>query len=399
MAMSNNLKLMSVAGARPNFMKIASIADAVKAYNSGVLQRPAEIEHIDHVIVHTGQHYDRKMSQTFFDELGIPSPDINLGVGSGSHARQTADIMKAFENVLLDQCPDVLLVVGDVNSTIACSLVASKIKYPAGQKRKRPLIVHVEAGLRSFDREMPEEVNRILTDSLSDMLFVTEQSAIKNLSREGVQPERIVFVGNVMIDTLKRHLQRAESSPIREELGLDCPYGLVTLHRPSNVDSHKKLTTLVDVLLAIAAKRKLVFAVHPRTRVNLESFNLLSRLSNSPGIILTEPLSYLDFLNLINHADLVVTDSGGIQEETTFLDVPCVTLRENTERPVTVETGSNYLIGTDPDKILETVNIILSGKGKKTVVPELWDGKAGQRIITSLAAYFASDKNVLQRYK
>ena len=378
------MKLMSIAGARPNFMKIAAIAGAVQKHNDNVQTLGDSTAKIDHIIVHTGQHYDQKMSQSFFDQLGIPKPDINLEIGSGSHAVQTAEIMKAFEGVLLSERPDILLVVGDVNSTIACSLVAAKIEYPEGHTIKRPLIVHVEAGLRSFDREMPEEINRILTDSLSDMLFITEQSGIENLKKEGIPPEKVFFTGNVMIDTLHRHLHQAEQSKIKDSLGIDYPYGLVTLHRPSNVDRITTLKPLIDVLINIAGRKKLIFAVHPRTLNNLKKFNLLDSLEQCSGILLTEPLSYLDFLNLTKDADLVITDSGGIQEETTYLNVPCVTLRENTERPVTVDIGSNYLIGTDPNKILNTVNLILSGKGKTASTPDLWDGHAGERIIESL---------------
>ncbi len=381
------MKLMSIAGARPNFMKIASIANAIREHNSKAKNQSNQsnqIETIRHIIVHTGQHYDQKMSQSFFDQLGIPEPDINLGVGSGTHAAQTADIMKAFEKVLLKELPDILLVVGDVNSTIACSLVAAKINYPDEKQITRPLIVHVEAGLRSFDREMPEEINRILTDSLSDVLFITEQSGVDNLAKEGIDSEKVIFAGNVMIDTLQHHLRQAEQSHIKQSLAIDYSYGLVTLHRPSNVDSPETLEPLIDVLIDISDKKRLIFAVHPRTMNNLQRFNLITKLERCNNILLTEPLSYLDFLHLTKDADLVITDSGGIQEETTFLNIPCVTLRENTERPVTVDIGSNYLIGTDPDKILRTVNLILSGRGKTATIPELWDGHAGERIIESL---------------
>jgi UDP-N-acetylglucosamine 2-epimerase (non-hydrolysing) len=382
------MKLMSIAGARPNFMKIASIANAVEEYNVEEGNSLKQVESIKHIIVHTGQHYDTKMSQSFFDDLGIPEPDINLEVGSGSHACQTADIMTAFEKVLLKELPDILLVVGDVNSTIACSLVASKIEYPQGGSIKRPIIVHVEAGLRSFDREMPEEINRILTDSLSDLLFITEESAIANLKDEGVASEKVIFSGNVMIDTLQRHLEQAGKSQIKKTLGINHSYGLVTLHRPSNVDTLEMLEPLVDTLITIAGKKSLVFAIHPRTLANLKRFSLFSRLEESEKIIITEPLTYLDFLNLARGADIVVTDSGGIQEETTFLNVPCVTLRENTERPVTVDIGSNYLIGTDAGKIIETVDLILSGHGKKAAIPKYWDGQAGKRIIDSLIQHW-----------
>jgi len=399
------IKLMSIAGARPNFMKLASIVRAVEKHNQQITTL-ASISHqpITHIIVHTGQHYDSKMSESFFTDLGLPKPDINLEVGSGSHAVQTAEIMKRFEPVLQEQRPDVLLVVGDVNSTIACTLVASKIEYPAtahklstishdlypisrepGVSRKRPLIVHVEAGLRSFDRDMPEEINRILTDAISDLLFITEESGIEHLQHEGISKEKIHFVGNVMIDTLMQHLDKADRSIIRQQLNLPSSYILVTLHRPSNVDHQDTLASLVDCLQRIAAQRHIVFPVHPRTRNNLNRFGLWKRLEEDQGITLTEPLGYLDFLNLVKNASIVVTDSGGIQEETTFLKIPCVTLRENTERPVTVSIGTNYLIGKDPLRIMETVTDILNGQGKKGEIPRFWDGKAGDRIVKVLA--------------
>jgi UDP-N-acetylglucosamine 2-epimerase (non-hydrolysing) len=370
---------MSIAGARPNFMKLASIVRAVEQ-NNAVSTKPD----IKHIIVHTGQHYDKKMSDSFFIDLGIPQPDINLEVGSGSHASQTAEIMKRFEPVLLEQCPDVLLVVGDVNSTIACTLVASKIEYPTTHKRKRPVIVHVEAGLRSFDRDMPEEVNRILTDTISDLLFTTEESCLAQLQSEGVAPEQVHFVGNVMIDTLMQHVEKADCSNIKEDLGVDKPYALVTLHRPSNVDNLSTLQPLVGCLEKIAEKQHIIFPVHPRTKNCLQKFDLYQRLEDNPSITLAAPLGYLDFLKLIKDASVVITDSGGIQEETTVLKVPCVTLRENTERPITVDVGTNYLIGTDPVKILATVTEILAGKGKNGSTPPLWDGHAGERIVKVL---------------
>ncbi len=384
---------MSIAGARPNFMKIASIARAIDAHNQQTRNREGTGDIIEHVLVHTGQHYDKKMSQSFFDDLGIPAPDINLEVGSGSHAVQTAEIMRAFEPVLLKEMPEVLLVVGDVNSTIACCLVASKIHYGLENGRTRPIIVHVEAGLRSFDRDMPEEVNRILTDALSDILFITEESAEDNLRKEGVAAGKIYFSGNVMIDTLKQHLEQAKCSEIKAQLGISFPYGLVTLHRPSNVDTPEILVKLVETLLDISSRKPLVFPLHPRTRNNLVKFGLFSMVEDSPDIIITEPLPYLDFLNLTMGADIVITDSGGIQEETTYLDIPCVTLRENTERPVTVDVGSNYLIGTDPEKILRTAELILAGKGKKSSIPKFWDGRSGERIINTLVKLCSSAQN------
>ncbi len=371
------MKLMSIAGARPNFMKLASIANAVEKYNNSGLSE----EKIEHIIVHTGQHYDDSMSHCFFDELGIPKPDVNLEVGSMSHAQQTAEIMKCFEPVLLREMPDVLLVVGDVNSTIACTLVASKIDYPIEYKTRRPIIVHVEAGLRSFDRNMPEEINRILTDSLSDQLFVTEEQAVINLKQEGVGTEKIHFVGNVMIDTLKNHLEKVEKSEIKDNLGIPLSYGLVTLHRPSNVDKLETLKPLVECLKTISKKMSLVFPLHPRTRSSLKKYGLLHEMDTN-GIKLIDPLGYLDFLSLVRDASVVITDSGGIQEETTYLKVFCVTLRENTERPVTVHEGSNYLIGTDPKEILKVIDLILSGKGKESKIPKLWDGSTGDRVVS-----------------
>jgi UDP-N-acetylglucosamine 2-epimerase (non-hydrolysing) len=396
------MKIMSIAGARPNFMKLASIARAAETHNQKTdKDDPNNSNRIKHIIVHTGQHYDEKMSKAFFDELGIPKPDMNLEVGSASHAVQTAEIMKRFEVVLVKELPDVLLVVGDVNSTIACTLVAAKIEYPANHLRKRPVIVHVEAGLRSFDRDMPEEVNRILTDSLSDLLFVTEQSGIKNLEKEGIDKDKIHLVGNVMIDTLIDHIKKAEESKIKELYSINGRYGLVTLHRPSNVDRLQDLEPIVRALYDISQDISLYFPVHPRTLKKINRFGLTglcnwqymdenpspeSTKERTSSLYLTPPLGYLDFLNLTAEATIVITDSGGIQEETTFLGVPCVTLRENTERPVTVTEGTNYLIGTDPQKILTTVNSILAGQKKKSNIPQFWDGKAGARIIETILA-------------
>lgn len=381
------IEILSVVGARPNFMKIASIARAIDERNSKGLG-PS----IRHLVVHTGQHYDERMSDLFFEELRLPKPDINLGVGSASHAVQTAQVMSSFEPIILSMEPDALIVVGDVNSTIACTLVASKLRYNGRSPRARPTIVHVEAGLRSFDRDMPEEINRVLTDALSDLLFVTEESAISNLQCEGVPRDKIHFVGNVMIDTLMHHLEKAKTLNTPASLGLQSKisgseYALVTLHRPSNVDSPETLSPLVECLTTIAARMPIVFPLHPRTRVNLERFDLLEKLTRSSGTYLTEPLGYLDFLNLLQSAGLVLTDSGGIQEETTFLQVPCITLRENTERPITVSMGTNYLVGTNPDRILETAFAILDGKGKRGRVPPLWDGKAGQRILEIITSH------------
>ncbi len=390
-------------------MKLAAIARAVEEFNQ-TCQTDNGL--ISHVIVHTGQHYDEKMSSSFFDDLDIPKPDINLEVGSGSHAIQTAEIMRRFEPVLLAQQPDVLLVVGDVNSTIACALVAAKIEYPAGSVRKRPIIVHVEAGLRSFDPDMPEEINRTLTDTLSDLLFVTEESGMDNLRQEGVDKSKIHFVGNVMIDTLQRHLEKARLSDVRQRFGLPMKhYGIVTLHRPSNVDSRESLKPLLTALHEISRTIPLIFPIHPRTLKHVENFGLAPLLNwstypeggddigqqdSSPSgpsseIYIVPPLGYLDFLHLIETAKLVITDSGGIQEETTYLKIPCMTLRENTERPVTVTIGSNYLMGTEPKDILTTAATIIGGGAKEAAIPALWDGRAGARIVDIIHQKYFSD--------
>jgi UDP-N-acetylglucosamine 2-epimerase (non-hydrolysing) len=385
---------MSVVGARPNFMKLASIARAIDDHNASN-KNPI----IDHLIVHTGQHYDDRMSLLFFEELKLPKPHINLNVGSASHALQTAEIMKHFEPVLLEHQPDVIVLVGDVNSTVACALVASKIQYNTLQhgstvqrqhfKGLRPLIIHVEAGLRSFDRNMPEEINRILTDALSDLLFITEEDAMVNLQQEGIPREKIHFVGNVMIDTLLINLVKAQdikTFQLQKNFydRIKNGYGLVTLHRPSNVDIPETLKSLIECLRKISSKIPVIFPIHPRTKGNIESFGIYEELSKSNGILITEPLGYLEFLGLLRSARLVLTDSGGIQEETTFLRIPCITLRENTERPITVSLGTNYLVGINPEKILETAFAILDGKGKKGEIPRFWDGKAGQRIVEIL---------------
>jgi len=363
-------------------MKIAAVANAINRANRQCSKLEKKIKHI---IVHTGQHYDRKMSKGFFKDLNIPHPDVNLEVGSGSHARQTAEIMKRFEPVLLEQQPDFLMVVGDVNSTVACTLVASKIEYLNNDHRRRPIIVHVEAGLRSFDRDMPEEINRVLTDSISDVLFTTEEQCFTHLQNEGVSKDKVFFIGNVMIDTLMQHVKQAASSRIKEELDLTGSYALMTLHRPSNVDRKETLQPLVDCINEIAGREHIVFPVHPRTLSKLKEFALLDSLEKNTNITLVEPLGYFDFLNLVKDASVVITDSGGIQEETTVLQIPCVTLRENTERPVTVDIGTNYLVGVDPEKIKITILDILAGKGKRGTIPKLWDGNAGDRIIAHLS--------------
>jgi UDP-N-acetylglucosamine 2-epimerase (non-hydrolysing) len=354
------LKVINVCGARPNFMKVAPLMRAFAA-------RPE----FEAIIVHTGQHYDDAMSKAFFDDLDIPRPNVNLEVGSSSHAMQTAQIMQRFEPVLTSRQPDAVLVVGDVNSTIACGLVAAKLLVP---------LIHVEAGLRSFDRTMPEEINRLLTDAISDLLFVTEKSGLENLSREGLPPERVHFVGNVMIDTLRAHQELAAKSPILERMQLTAGrYGVLTLHRPANVDNADVFRGILDALEQIQRDMPLVFPVHPRTRNNIQRHGLLARVESLPGLVLTEPLGYLDFLKLMSEAAVVLSDSGGIQEETTVLGVPCLTLRDNTERPITIEQGTNQLVGTAPDRILEGYRRIRAGQIQHRI-PELWDGQAAGRI-------------------
>jgi UDP-N-acetylglucosamine 2-epimerase (non-hydrolysing) len=363
------MKLINIVGARPNFMKIAPLMEAYKAYPS-----------IQPLLVHTGQHYDEKMSDLFFRQLGIPRPDVNLGVGGGSHALQTAEIMKAIEPVLIEHKPTALLVVGDVNSTIACGLVAVKL----GIK-----LVHVEAGLRSGDRTMPEEINRILTDCISDLLFCTEQGGVDNLVREGVARERIFLVGNVMIDTLLKNRQKAEESPILEQLNVQPgEYAVLTLHRPSNVDDPAVFSRLLDAIDVVQADMPVIFPIHPRTRKNIEASHLGGRVRGMSNLRIIDPAGYLDFLKLTSRARVVLTDSGGIQEETTILQVPCLTLRENTERPITAEIGSNRIVGTQPENIIAAYREIVSGKARKGSIPPKWDGKAAQRIAKILVEQF-----------
>ncbi len=329
------------------------------------------------LIVHTGQHYDEAMSDSFFRDLGIPAPDFHLEVGSASHAVQTARIMTAFEPVVLQEKPDWVLVVGDVNSTIACALVCAKLGVR---------VAHVEAGLRSRDRTMPEEINRILTDAISDLLLTTSEDAGENLRQEGISEDKIKFVVNVMIDSLFYNLEKSRVSKARENLGLrDQDYAVLTLHRPSNVDEKDIFSGLLDALISISEKIPVIFPVHPRTRGNIEKFGFAERVANSK-LKLIEPLGYLDFMNLYSGAKLVLTDSGGLQEETTALGIPCLTLRENTERPVTIELGTNRLVGTNPEKIKQAAFEILESDTKKTArIPPLWDGHAAERICDALA--------------
>lgn len=359
-------RLTLVAGARPNFMKVAPILDAARK-DTRLCAR----------LVHTGQHYDESMSALFFNELRMPPPDVHLGVGSGSHALQTARIMEGFDRVLDVHPADIVVVVGDVNSTIACALVAVK----RGVK-----VAHVEAGLRSGDRTMPEEVNRILTDQISDYLFTTERSARENLLREGVDGKKIHFVGNVMIDTLLRHRDQARASNVLSRLNLQArSYAVCTLHRPSNVDSLEAAMNTVDALEELLNRLPVVLPVHPRTRARLEDFGLLARLTRSTNLQLVEPLGYLDFLALVDSARLVFTDSGGIQEETTTLGVPCLTFRESTERPITVTEGTNHLVGTSPDAVGRVADEVLNTPLPAARQPEGWDGAAALRIIGILA--------------
>ena len=371
------MKMLLVAGARPNFMKIAPLIHELKAYGerqkSGEKGQTAERRDMLWRLVHTGQHYDYEMSRVFFDDFDIPEPDYFLNVGSCSHAEQTAKIMVEFEKVCLEEKPDIVLVVGDVNSTLACSVTAKKLNIRVG---------HVEAGLRSGDMTMPEEINRIVTDSISDYLFVTEKSGAENLKKEGKEEKHIHFVGNIMIDTLHYSLKKLE------RLQVDMPetnstYAVMTLHRPSNVDNPETLSGILSALAEISADMPVYFPIHPRTRKNIESFGLHTIVENS-GIELMPPKSYLDFLSLWRNASLVITDSGGLQEETTALGIPCFTVRENTERPVTIEEGTNTLVGTTRDTILQAYSRFRRGQKKDGKIPALWDGKTAERIVEIL---------------
>lgn len=350
------MHILHVVGARPNFMKAAPVLRAL-----------GNLEGTRQTLVHTGQHYDANMSDVFFSQLEMPEPDVNLGVGSGSHARQTADVMTRFEPVVLERRPDLVLVYGDVNSTVAAALVAAKLGIRVG---------HVEAGLRSFDWTMPEEINRVITDRLADLLFTPSEDADANLEREGVPPRKIHRVGNVMIDSLVRLLPAAAKVPRN---GFPDRYALVTLHRPSNVDDNENLKNILQSLVDISESLDVVFPVHPRTRQRIAQFG-----RSTGKLHLSEPLPYVEFLALQSRAAVVITDSGGIQEETTFLGVPCLTLRSNTERPVTVNLGTNVIVGRDREKLQSELNKVVSGHAKKGEIPPLWDGKAGERIAAAL---------------
>ncbi len=365
--MPRPFRILSVAGARPNFMKIAPIVTQLQRF-------PATFAS---TVVHTGQHYDEKLSQVFFDELGIPRPDVNLNVGSASHAQQTAAIMAAFEPVLIESRADLVLVVGDVNSTMACALVAVKLGIA---------VAHVEAGLRSFDRTMPEEINRVLTDQIADLLFTTDESAEGNLLREGVEASKIHFVGNVMIDTLLTHRERARELDVPSKFGIrPRDYAVLTLHRPSNVDAPAVFERLVEAIRIISQDVPVIFPVHPRTRPVVARSTAATALVRGGRLRLVDPLGYLEFIGLMDSSRAVLTDSGGIQEETTILGVPCLTMRDNTERPVTVTQGTNRIVATDPQRILEAWRDVMSGESRPAAPPPFWDGQASKRIVEVIA--------------
>jgi UDP-N-acetylglucosamine 2-epimerase (non-hydrolysing) len=361
--MQNTINL--VAGARPNFMKLAPVKRAFQAFND-----------IKARIVHTGQHYDAQMSEAFFRDLGIPEPDVSLNAGSGSHGQQTARILERYEAHLMEHRAAATVVFGDVNSTIACALASVKLGVP---------VVHVEAGLRSFDRSMPEEINRVLTDAIADLLLVSESTGIENLKREGVDEKKVVSVGNVMIDTLANELPRARdlNMPSRFNLRLK-EYGLITLHRPSNVDDPNTLRSLLELFSELSQRLPFVFPMHPRTRQVVQQHGMESLLKDSPRVMVQEPLGYRENLGLMAEAKVVLTDSGGMQEETTYLGVPCLTLRENTERPVTVKCGTSQLVGKDPAKIRTAFNEVMGGRWKKGGPVDLWDGHAGERVAKAI---------------
>jgi len=359
---NRKLKIFCVVGARPNFVKIAPLISEMKKY-------PKLIQPI---LVHTGQHYDQAMSKEIFKDLGLPKPDIYLYVGSGPHAKQTAEIMTRLDDVIVREKPHLILVVGDVNSTLAAALVAAKLRIP---------VAHVEAGLRSFNENMPEEINRVLTDRVADFLFTTEHSANKNLLKEGLAKQKIFFVGNVMIDALKKSKIKSQKSKILKRLNLkEKGYAVLTLHRAEIVDQKEKLLKILNILKVLGQKLPIVFPVHPRTRQNIKDFELENKFK-MPNLIMTEALGYLDFLNLESNAKVILTDSGGIQEEATIFNIPCLTLREETERPITVKVGTNIVTGLNKDKILKEIKRILDNKFKTGHTPPLWDGRASERIV------------------
>jgi UDP-N-acetylglucosamine 2-epimerase (non-hydrolysing) len=415
------MKIMTIVGARPNFMKAAPIIAAINAHNRKIAKDAAmgaygDAVQLQHVLVHTGQHYDEVMSGSFFSDLALPKPDVHLGIGSGTHAAQTGEIMKKYEEIVMTERPDVVIVVGDVNSTMACALVTSKVSFDSAGTR--PLIAHVEAGLRSFDRTMPEEINRIVTDHVSDMLFVTEESGLTNLNKEGISPEIVHFVGNTMIDSLLAFKGKADSSAKLDELGLRLQpgqngegkkvvrYALLTLHRPANVDNRESLQEILAGLQELGEDCPIIFPVHPRTQKRIKEFgidlNAAAATKDDAGagsghgrMILIDPLGYLDFLCLMKNASIVVTDSGGVQEETTCLGIPCVTVRENTERPVTVEKGTNIIAGTSREGIRAAIRTQSYKKTERTV-PMHWDGNAAARIVEVLVRVQANQKTSLR---
>ena len=352
-----------VVGARPNFMKIAPI------------QKELDRRNIPNILLHTGQHYDDNMSKVFFEDLNMKKPDIYLGIGSGSHANQTAKVMVEFEKVCNEYDPSVVVVVGDVNSTLACSLVSAKLNIKCA---------HVEAGLRSFDREMPEEINRIVTDAISDILLTPSSDGDENLLKEGVPNSKIFMVGNVMIDSLLSNLEIAESLDVRGKYGLDKDFALITLHRPSNVDDKETFERIISAFEEISGDIQFVFPMHPRTRKMAMNFDLFDRIESIVGMNITEPAGYLEFIALMSKSKIVLTDSGGLQEETTALGIPCITIRENTERPVTITQGTNQIVGTDKEKIISIGKETLNGNGKSGRIPKFWDGKTAQRIVDVL---------------
>jgi UDP-N-acetylglucosamine 2-epimerase (non-hydrolysing) len=370
---TKTIKILTVVGARPNFVKVAPLVRRIQEFNEDSSHR----EKINHILVHTGQHYDYNLSKVFFEELSIPAPDVYLGVGSGTHAEQTAKIMLSFEKALFELNPHIVVVVGDVNSTLACALTAVKAGFP---------VAHIEAGLRCYDRTLPEEVNRLLTDAIADLLFAPSEDAVQNLKKENIAEERIFFVGNIMIDCLIEHEREIENSPILQKLGLTPKnYALLTLHRNKNVDEAEILKGILRAVNRLSEQISVVFPVHPRTLKRIAEFGLNDLIG--PRILLVEPLGYIDFLKLLKNSKFVLTDSGGVQEETTFCGVPCLTLRETTERPITVTVGTNEVVGVEEESIIHWGQKALKDEWKKGSIPNLWDGKTSHRVLQILVQY------------